>query len=186
VARAVFASPVPLISGVGHETDVTITDFVADLRAPTPSVAAELAVPELSDLHTRINDVRLQLNLLLGHALSERQEAVATARASLERHAPSRRFARDRQQLDDLSHRLERATTVTAERQRLALQNLVGRLTVLSPQATLARGYAVVRRADSGQVLTSPDQAPATTPLRITLRDGELSARSVTAEGVHP
>lgn len=186
VARAVFASPVPLISGVGHETDVTIVDFVADLRAPTPSVAAELAVPELSELHTRISELRSQLNTLMAQALDLRQEAVAAAHDSLERHAPSRRFTRDRQQIDDLSRRLERAITVLAERQRLALQNLVGRLTVLSPQATLARGYAVVRHADSGQVLTSPDQAPATTPLTITLRDGELYARSVTAEGVRP
>ena len=186
VARAVFASPVPLISGVGHETDVTIVDFVADLRAPTPSVAAELAVPELSDLHNRIGAARFQLNVLMAQALNLRQEAVTTAHVSLDRHAPSRRLARDRQQIDELSRRLERTIAVTTERQRLALQNLVGRLTVLSPQATLARGYAVVRHADSGQVLTSPDQAPATTPLTITLRDGELHARSVAAEGVRP
>jgi exodeoxyribonuclease VII large subunit len=130
--------------------------------------------------------MRFQLNVLMAQALNLRQEDVATAHVALDRHAPSRRLARDRQQIDELSRRLERTIAVTAERRHLALQNLVGRLTVLSPQATLARGYAVVRHTDSGQVLTNPDQAPATTPLTITLRDGELHARSVAVEGVRP
>jgi exodeoxyribonuclease VII large subunit len=178
VARAVFASPVPLISGVGHETDTTMVDFVADLRAPTPSSAAELAVPELSDLSDAVLYARAHLDALVLAALAARRAAVDTTTSAVDRHAPRRRLARDRQQVDDLSRRLTRALAGDTERRRLSLQGLGGRLATLSPQATLARGYAVARRTDSGQVLTSPAQAPAGTALTLTLRDGELAAQT--------
>jgi exodeoxyribonuclease VII large subunit len=121
-------------------------------------------------------------------ALAERRESVALAAHSLERHAPQRRLAYDRQQIDDLSRRLSRALSAASERRHLGLAGLKGRLAALSPQATLARGYAVARRADSGAVLTSPNQAPAGTTLTITLRDGELVAvttSSVTEESAN-
>lgn len=181
VARAVFASPIPLISGVGHETDTTIADFVADLRAPTPSAAAELAVPELDDLREYVLTARAHLHMLALAALAERRESVALAVRALERYAPQRRLAYDRQQIDDLSRRLSRALSAASERRRLGLAGLNGRLAALSPQATLARGYAVARRADSGAVLTNPAQAPAGTSLSITLRDGELVAVTISS-----
>ncbi|RRR67937.1 MAG: exodeoxyribonuclease VII large subunit [Candidatus Viridilinea halotolerans] len=176
VARAIFASPVPLISGVGHETDTTIADFVADVRAPTPSAAAELAVPALAELHEQLHYTRLRLQRLVDQDLKHRRDAVQSAHALVERHAPRRRLARDRQQLDDLARRVLRAAHMATERRRLALQGLHGQLEALSPLATLARGYAVVRNARSGAVLTSPHEAPPATALRLTLRDGEVAA----------
>ncbi|HMQ29712.1 MAG TPA: exodeoxyribonuclease VII large subunit, partial [Chloroflexaceae bacterium] len=95
VARAVFASPVPLVSGVGHETDTTIVDYVADLRAPTPSAAAELAVPEIAQLYALVADARARLADTAGAALADRRDAVAEALFVVERHSPARRLARD-------------------------------------------------------------------------------------------
>lgn len=176
VARAVFASPVPLITGVGHETDTTIVDYVADLRAPTPSAAAELAVPELADLYLLLANAGARLAGAMDVAIRGRRAEVEEAARVVERHAPLRRIARDRQQIDDLARRMERATAAGAELRRAALSGLSGRLAALSPLATLARGYAVVRHADTGRVITAPAHAPAGTPLRITVRDGDLAA----------
>lgn len=176
VARAVFASPVPLIAGVGHETDTTIVDFVADLRAPTPSAAAELAVPELDVLAALVDDARARLYDTVTDTLALRRGLVADAARTVERHAPLRRLGRDRQAVDDLARRVERAVVGATRLRRATLEGIAARLGALSPQATLARGYAVVRRAADGRVVTGPGQAPPPTRLQITLRDGELSA----------
>lgn len=176
VARAVFASPVPLITGVGHETDTTIVDFIADLRAPTPSAAAELAVPELDDLYGLLDGARARLTMAIADAIADRRSAAGDLARVVERHAPLRRLAHDRQLIDDLARRVERATTGAAELRRAGLAGLAGRLAALSPQATLARGYAVVRLAATGQVVIDPALATPGAPLQITLRDGELAA----------
>jgi exodeoxyribonuclease VII large subunit len=179
VARAVFASPVPLLSGVGHETDTTIVDFVADLRAPTPSAAAELAVPELDDLRALVADLRGRASLALADDLSVRQAELAAAARSVARAAPLRRIAQDRQSADELARRLGAAVRRAAELRRLRLAGQQAQLVALSPQATLARGYAVVRRSAGGQVLTAPAQTTPGERLRITLRDGDLLADAV-------
>jgi exodeoxyribonuclease VII large subunit len=178
VARAVFASPAPLISGVGHETDTTIVDYVADLRAPTPSAAAELAVPELAALAALADDARARLDDALALALNQRRALLDDAARAVERHSPLRRLARDRQTVDELSRRVERAVAAATRLRRATLDGVGARLAALSPHATLARGYAVVRRAPDGAVVTAPGQAPAPTRLTITLRDGELHAES--------
>jgi exodeoxyribonuclease VII large subunit len=176
VARAVFASPVPLISGVGHETDTTIVDYVADLRAPTPSAAAELAAPELAALAGLIFDARTRLDLAVSDALSTRRLRLNEASGVVTRAEPRRRIARDRQAVDDLGRRIERAAERATALRRAEFAGLSGRLNALNPQAVLARGYAVVRRAADDHVLTNPAEAPPATRLRITLRDGDLPA----------
>lgn len=179
VARAVFASPVPLITGVGHETDTTMVDYVADLRAPTPSAAAELAVPEHDDLSALVWQSRMRLDQSVDALLNRTQADLANARSTIERHTPLRRLARDRQQVDDLGRHLDRAVDRTTAMRQLALQGLVARLGTLSPQATLQRGYAVVRYATTGHVLGSVTGVPSGTPLQIDLRDGTLAAVTV-------
>lgn len=179
VARAVFNSPAPVITGVGHETDTTIVDLVADLRAPTPSAAAELAVPELAELEANIAGALGRLTTAVKNALAQRRAQVTDAVRSLERHTPLRRIDRERQQVDDLVRRLERSTMMALQLRTTALKGVAARLQILDPHATLARGYAVVRRADTQQVLTSPAQAMPGLLLDITLRDGELRAEAV-------
>jgi exodeoxyribonuclease VII large subunit len=179
VARAVFASPVPLITGVGHETDTTIVDLVADLRAPTPSAAAEVAVPDMANLHAQVADARARLGLMIGDDLAVRRADLQAAARSIERAAPLRRIGQDRQRVDDLARRLSAQTSRAGELRQTRLRGLVGQLAALSPQATLARGYAVVRHVAGGHVLTSPDQAAPGDRLRITLRQGDLLADAV-------
>ncbi|MFV9505195.1 MAG: exodeoxyribonuclease VII large subunit [Oscillochloridaceae bacterium umkhey_bin13] len=176
VARAIFASPVPVISGIGHETDTTIADFVADLRAPTPSVAAELAAPSCEALAEQLLYLRAHLDALAAAALATRRDDLIQAERQISRFAPQRRLARDRQQVDELARRMERVVTSVIELRHANLVGLHGRLATLSPQATLARGYALVRRLADGQVVTSPAQTPPATALTLTLRDGEVLA----------
>lgn len=175
VVRAVFASPVPLITGVGHETDTTLVDDVADLRAPTPSAAAELAAPERSVLAAQVADLRIRAALALADTIAAQRSTIADYARRLARLAPTSRLSRDRQLVDEFSRRLQQTLIRRLMLQRSELSGLHARLATLSPRATLARGYAVVRD-EEGRVLTGPDQVSADARLHITLRDGELHA----------
>lgn len=159
VARAIAAATVPVISAVGHEIDITIADLVADHRAPTPSAAAEAAVPVRDEL---VAALRARRDALCAIA----RERIQFARADLESAAQS----------------LERAARHDAERRRAAVATIAGRLEVLSPLATLARGYAVARDVDSGRTLSSVADFDPQRVFSLTLRDGTIRARSVSAE----
>ncbi|MGH7669288.1 MAG: exodeoxyribonuclease VII large subunit [Gemmatimonadaceae bacterium] len=153
VARALAACPIPTISAVGHEVDVTICDLVADLRAPTPSAAAEVAVRAVSELRAEVR----ALGVRLRRSVASRLEV---GRLRLHRAGAS---------LDALARR-------GVERRRARVQTLAGRLEALSPLATLQRGYAVARD-QSGHVLGSARQFAMDGDFRLTLRDGEVGAR---------
>lgn len=154
VARALAACPIPTISAVGHEVDVTICDLVADLRAPTPSAAAEAAVRSVHELATEVR----ALGMRLRRAVASRLEL-----AGLRLHRAGRALA----------GRAQRGV----ERRRSRIQGLAGRLDALSPLATLERGYAVARDAE-GHVLASVRQFAAGADFRLTLRDGDVDARA--------
>jgi exodeoxyribonuclease VII large subunit len=154
VARAICAANVPVISGVGHEIDVTIADLAADHRAATPSAAAEAAVPMQSDLLAGLRGISDELCSALGGR-------VTVARAALENGATA----------------LKRAATLDSERRRSAIGATVGRLNALSPLATLSRGYSVARdAADRRTLATVADFKPGAL-FTLTLRDGDVMAR---------
>ena len=178
VARAVFASPVPVISGVGHESDVTIIDFVADLRAPTPSAAAELVAPEIDGLRGAVEDIHERMGEALREQLREFGGNLADLRRRLETHAPLGKINRDRQSLDELLRRASAQIGHSVSLRRARLQGLDKQLGALSPQATLERGYAVVRRASDGVVVTSPTQLRLGEALDITVSGGTFGASS--------
>ncbi|HEU4584562.1 MAG TPA: exodeoxyribonuclease VII large subunit [Gemmatimonadaceae bacterium] len=152
VARALAGCAVPTISAVGHEVDVTLCDMVADLRAPTPSAAAEAAVPVLADLRSQLSSCATAMRYGL-------QRRAASARTRL------LRGGRD----------LHSAAERTVERRHARLQNAAGRLNALSPLATLARGYAVARD-DSGAALTERARFTPGLHFLLTLRDGQVGA----------
>jgi exodeoxyribonuclease VII large subunit len=158
VARAIAASPVPVISAVGHETDITIADLVADLRAPTPSAAAEAAVPEALELRR--------------HLAVQRGRLAAAARGSV---------AVQRAGLGVLRSDLVRAAGSAQQDRRRALAVLAGQLQALSPLAALARGYAVPL-TPQGRTLRSRSEFVAGAPFTLRVRDGEVPCR-VRAEG---
>ncbi|MEO9116874.1 MAG: exodeoxyribonuclease VII large subunit [Gemmatimonadaceae bacterium] len=154
VARAIADATVPVISGVGHEIDITIADLVADHRAATPSAAAEAAVPMRADLLAALRG--------LGDDLSLSLTGLATrARSRLENGATS----------------LKRAAELDAERRRAAIGATAGRLNALSPLATLARGYAVARAKDDRRTLSSTRDFNADDLFTLTVRDGDIVAR---------
>ncbi len=176
VARAIAACRHPVVSGVGHETDSSIADFVADLRAPTPSIAAELAVPDQADLRQMILAGATRLEGAMGQRLDQARQALDQRQRELQRLSPQTRLGAYRQQVDDLTHRANRALTSTLALRRSRLVGLQARLGSLSPLSTLERGYAVVRLLDTGTVVRSVDQVTSEDPLGIRVQDGEFEA----------
>jgi len=154
VARALAACPMPTISAVGHEVDVTICDLVADVRAATPSAAAELAVPSRREVIARVESLGSRL--------------VAAARRREDRAIAS---------LSQVQKRLGLATTRIVERRRSRVESLAGQLHALSPLSTLARGFAVARTSQ-GATLSERDQFVPGAPFDLWLRDGIVSAIS--------
>jgi exodeoxyribonuclease VII large subunit len=177
VARAIFASPVPVITGVGHETDTTVVDYVADLRAATPSVAATLATPDIADLKLELQAAVAQLHDTLGERLAGARDALQSMTRRLVRLDPRAALQHDRQHVDALARRLDRSIGTLLQLQQLQLRSAQQQLDALSPKATLARGYAVVRRAD-GSVVLDPQAVSPAEPLQIDLRDGVLPVRA--------
>jgi exodeoxyribonuclease VII large subunit len=176
---------VPVVSAVGHEIDVTISDLVAGLRAPTPSAAAEAVVPDGEVVRAALRRAPGQLGRALQRAVERREGVVAERLRALTR-SMERRFAPVRQGLDRASTGLERGARRAVERRRRALATLSGRLDALSPLATLGRGYSVARTAE-GEVLRSVADLPAGRAFRLRVTDGSISAISggEVEDGIH-
>ena len=177
VARAIFNCSTPIISAVGHETDVTIADYVADLRAPTPSAAAELAVFDYSQFEAKCQLYQRTLERTMKNRLERVRYRLNQCRLKLELYHPSRVINEKRQRLADLESRLTRVMSkrLEAYRHRLALDS--GRLQALSPLAQLGRGYSFVTGRD-GKWLDSVKQAAKGDQLSIELRDGTIVAKA--------
>ena len=212
VARSIARSRIPTISAVGHEIDFTIADFVADLRAPTPSAAAELVVKAKTEFQAELRQFQRRLDKDLRYRLSDAHRRLAGCVL----HHPAELVRQFQQQLDDLTHRLEQATAVTlmqcrsrlavaklitpcdfiqARRQNLETQSarlvtgmahrrqatrqhltaLTGKLDLLSPKSTLARGYSITRLTDD-QVVKTVQTAPAGAIIRTLVVDGEFES----------
>ncbi len=176
VARAVAASRLPIISGVGHETDFSLSDFAADLRAPTPSAAAELATPDRVELRATITQQEEWLQRAVDAALSRRRGEVAQLARALHHLSPVIRLGNARQRIDGLAQRAATALAHRLDGERQQVTALFGRLAALNPEAVLRRGYAIVRERETGKLLTSVGAAPAGLGLNIQLRDGEIGA----------
>ncbi len=198
VARAIYLCPVPVVSAVGHEVDFTIADFVADVRAPTPSAAAELCVPELAKLAAECDELRGRLlragrrlidaarqkldgelhrgQLALERQLTLRRRALGQLAERLSAQHPRAQLLRDRAALTELQRRLEQAARRHLDVRRRGLEAAAGKLDAMSPLKVLHRGYAVARDRD-GHVLTDAATVPPGTRLRLQLAQGELACR---------
>jgi exodeoxyribonuclease VII large subunit len=182
VAWAVAASAVPVIAGVGHETDFTIADFVADLRAPTPTGAATLAVPDARELQAAVAGLAAQASREMQARLADQRNQLENLTLRLRRQSPAARLATDRQRVDDLSRRagLTMRARLRQQRERVVNQRL--RLAALDPNAVLARGYAIVAGPD-GAVVRSVAQIAPGDHLRVRVTDGTFGAVATTDDG---
>ncbi len=177
VARAVAASEIPVISAVGHETDFTICDFAADLRAPTPSAAAEIAVPDITALGELLGIFSRRMNSAVGGTLTH-EKARLEARAQLLKRLSPRNY------IDDLAARcggagvrIDSAVRHSMEVRRGEIAALCARLDALSPLRVIARGYAVA--SSGGKVLTSPSQVEVGDTIDLRLAGGELKCEVI-------
>ena len=175
VVRAVAASAAPLICGVGHETDFTLSDFAADLRAPTPTAAAELSTPvTVAEFRERTSTASVQLQRLILEAVSARRDQTTSAAGDLRHYSPARRIQSDRQRLDDYGRRVLASQAHYLKLGISALEGWHRRLLALSPQQVLNRGYAIVTRQDDGTVIRKVRQAAG--GIRVRVSDGSFDA----------
>lgn len=176
VARAIRASKIPVISCVGHETDFTIADFAADLRAPTPSAAAELAVPEAAALRAAIDGLLEGGAAAIEHRLTLERARLARLNASAALSMPSRLLIERRETaLERLTGRMTRAAQAMPQTKRARLDGLMRALNAVNPNAVLERGYAVVRQ--NGQAVTDASALNVGDLIDVTLKGGTLGAR---------
>lgn len=175
VARAIFSCDVPVISAVGHETDVTIADHVADVRAATPTAAAKIAVPDTAVLLEGLSDAKSRMQRALWNALERQEERLLHLRRAVSAKRMHSMVRDERQRLDGLCGRLESAQSCILEAQRSRIQLAKGRLAAVSPKATLCRGYAIARSAQG--VIRSPNDASVGQEIELILESGRLRCK---------
>jgi exodeoxyribonuclease VII large subunit len=197
VARAIFDSAVPIVSAVGHEIDFTICDFVADLRAPTPSAAAELIVPDIIDLRRhvdtcarafgrelfnrlrdgqqRLDHARETLRRCLRHKIDSYNRGLLHIAAALQARSPARELMVRRNRVVDLNRRLLASPSRTIENARQRFRRIEGILRVLGPDATLRRGYSITRDTKGNLIRTTSDVRPRM-KIRTRVSDGEFGS----------
>ncbi len=173
VARAIASSQTPVISGVGHETDFTIADFVSDLHAPTPTAAAELATPNRSDLQENLADLNLRINRAVQSTITDQRWLLGRLENRLTLCSPENRIRTDRQHLDELIHRANSALAYSLQLQRAHLTGTRHRLASLNPNSVLNRGYALVTFPD-GRVVSHVDQIATGDILQVKVSDGQF------------
>lgn len=176
VARAIVASQAPVISGVGHETDFTIADFAADLRAPTPTAAAELATPNQVDIHAALADQNSRLGRSFAMFLVSKRGRLEGMQNQLRLRSPMARIRSDRQRLDELSRYIGLSLAHILQIHRTRLGGLEQRLNALNPQSILKRGFALVRDSD-GRLVKSVAQVHPGDDLQVRVSDGEFGVR---------
>jgi exodeoxyribonuclease VII large subunit len=177
VARAVAASRIPTVCGVGHETDYSLADFAADVRAPTPSAAAELVTPDRAELRAYVAGMSGALANALQAQIGERRWRLAEMARALKHLSPESLLAQIRQRMDDLLIRAEASVRHSLTVQRERLSGLSGRLAAVSPLGTLERGYAVVRLRETAAVVQSVDQVKSGDGLSVRVADGDFEAQ---------
>jgi exodeoxyribonuclease VII large subunit len=177
VARTIARSPVPTISGVGHEVDFTIADFVADVRAPTPSAAAELITPNQDEVRAMLEAYAGTLDAILSDRIRQYRLRVQLNERALAHLSPKVKLANARQRLDEVSSRLQDAVLHRLSLRRERIRRLEAQQGALNPLNVLARGYAVVRK-ESDDVVRSVTQVTADERLTIRVSDGEFKTKA--------
>ncbi len=174
VARTIFLCNTPIISAVGHETDTTISDYAADLRAPTPSAAAELAVPEISALNSYINSIEITLNKLIIGKITELRQDIDIKEQHLKLMLPAKKIETSRKTIDNVEQRINNALKNKILLSRAVLAEKSAALDNLSPLKIMNRGYSLVYK--DKKIIKSSSALKSGDKIDITLADGQVSA----------
>lgn len=174
VARSIYDSKIPVISAVGHETDFSISDFVADLRAPTPSAAAELAVPDIYELNKKIINYQDRLRMALLKKVELMKLSFEKVMSSVVFREPLRKVNDNYLSLDNLLKRLEAGIKIKYEKEKNKYIELVAKLDALSPLKTLSRGYSITEK--EGKIIKSKDELIKGDKIDLRFIDGRKSA----------
>ena len=174
VARAIHACKTPVVSAVGHETDETISDFVADVRAPTASAAAELVVPEARVLRRQLEATGTNMLRILMDQNSRRRVGLSSITRRMEMGLPDTQTMRRR--VDDVGRVVQSASAKLLSERKIQVEGLGLRLRALDPLATLGRGFSIVQLPDSGEVVSSTNQIFAGDSIEVTVTDGSIPA----------
>ena len=174
VARSIYDSKIPVISAVGHETDFSISDFVADLRAPTPSAAAELAVPDIYELNKKVINYQDRLRMALLKKVELMKLSFEKVMSSVAFREPLRKVNDNYLSLDNLLKRLEAGIKIKSEKEKNKYIELVAKLDALSPLKTLSRGYSITEK--EGKIIKSKDELIKGDKIDLRFIDGRKSA----------
>ena len=175
VAYSIYKSKIPIISAVGHETDFSISDFVADLRAPTPSAAAELAVPDIYEIKQKINTYQNRLKMSLTKKLEIMKLRYDKCISSSAFKEPTRRIQENYIKMDSYIKQLENLINKVKEKNKNKYIELVSKLDTLSPLKTLTRGYSIIEK--DGKIMKSITDLQTEDEISIRLKDGEKQAK---------
>ncbi len=177
VAHSIYESKIPIISAVGHETDFSISDFVADLRAPTPSAAAELAVPDIYEVKQKINTYQNRLKMALTKKLEIMKLRYDKCMSSSVFREPTRRIQENYIKIDSYVKQLENLINKIKEKNKNKYIELVSKLDTLSPLKTLTRGYSIIEK--DGKIVKSITDLQTEDNISIRLKDGEKQAKII-------
>lgn len=175
VVRAIAASEIPVISAVGHETDFTLSDFVADKRAPTPSAAAEIAVPDRGEMRMRLDDAFGRSESAFLRCINEKKNRISALARQIELCSPITRLENEKRMLEHKKQLMNRAVTELLRKRTDRLRSAVGRLEAINPLAVLSRGYNLSKRED-GSIVSAASALKVGESISLVYADGEAKA----------
>ena len=174
VARAIFSSNVPIISAVGHETDYTIADFTADIRAPTPSAAAELAVPNRIEIRRHIESLSTRMEQATTHITAEHSSHIDNLQRQIEPERLNDFLRQNQQRIDEIISRIEYSIRAILNMKESPLKICAGRLNAISPLKTIERGYSITLKPEGRKVVGSISDVKKGDDLEIIVKDGSI------------
>lgn len=172
LAKAIFNSNIPIISAVGHEIDFTISDFVSDIRAATPSQGAEIAVPLLMDIKNKVFDISRALDISIDNKLSRCRDQLISSEKILKLHSPMTRIVNSYLEVEKLKERLDFAISSRIKREKLNIESLNNLLSAYNPVKVISKGYAIIED-NNNNLIVSKEQLREVKEIKVSLKDGD-------------